>query len=276
MVGGPPPVSDFFDHLLDLLRAEALAPRHQAVFAAARTPQPAFARHATLESVLAAMADAREETYPEREALTRALVAEMQASSSPAWTAALATAYAPMLRRLRRRLLGNAVPREDLDQLVLATFLSVARAFPLSRWGDWTAVRLRQQTAREVFRYLRKERAEQHETYTQEQLAEWLPDVRSVTPVESPRRPSVRRSFVKRDAVLVHLAQATLPRSDVEVLMATVVRREKLRAYVSRLVEGDAAEAERTYQRLKRQRTRLMQRLRTQAVDAVPQPSGGC
>nr|WP_233595269.1 MULTISPECIES: hypothetical protein [Corallococcus] len=269
-------MSDFFDHLLDLLRAEALAPRLQAVFAAARTQRPAFARHATLDSVLAAMADAREETYPEREALTRALVAEMQASSSPAWTAALATAYAPMLRRLRRRLLGNAVPREDLDQLVLATFLSVARAFPLSRWGDWTAVRLRQQTAREVFRYLRKERAEQHETYTQEQLAEWLPDVRSVTPVESPRRPSVRRSFVKRDAVLVHLAQATLPRSDVEVLMATVVRREKLRAYVSRLVEGDAAEAERTYQRLKRQRTRLMQRLRTQAVDAVPQPSGGC
>ena len=38
----------------------------------------------------------------------------------------------------------------------------------------------------------------------------------------------------------------------------------------------DAAEAERTYPRLKRQRTRLKQRLRTQAVDAVTQPSGGC
>ncbi|WP_041791842.1 hypothetical protein [Stigmatella aurantiaca] len=276
MVGGPSSVSDFFGHLLGLLRVEALSPRHHAVFAAARTRRPAFARHATLESVLAAMADAREETYPEREALTRALVAEMQASSSPAWTAGLAAAYAPMLRRLRRRLLGSAVPREDLDQLVLATFLSVARAFPLSRWGDWTAVRLRQQTAREVFRHLRKERAEQHETYTQAQLAEWLPDTRHATPVESPRRPSVRRSFVKRDAVLVHLARGTLPHSDVEVLMATVVRREKLRAYASRLVEGDADETERTYQRLKRQRTRLMQRLRTQAVDVAAQPSGGC
>ncbi|WP_043712180.1 hypothetical protein [Corallococcus macrosporus] len=276
MVGGPPSVSDFFGHLLGLLRVEALAPRHQAVFAAARTRRLAFARHVGLESVLSTMADAREETYPEREALTRALVAECQASSSPAWTTALSSAYAPMLTRLRRRILGNAVPKEDLDQLVLATFLSVARAFPLSRWGDWTAARLRQQTAREVFRHLRKERAEQHETYTQAQLAEWLPDTRHAAPVESPRRPSVRRSFVRRDAVLVHLAQATLPRSDVEVLMATVVRREKLRAYVSRLVEGDAAEAERTYQRLKRQRTRLMQRLRTQAVDAAAQPSRGC
>ncbi|CAM4493753.1 hypothetical protein COEX109129_33220 [Corallococcus exiguus] len=269
-------MSDFFGHLLGLLRVEALSPRHHAVFAAARTRRPAFARHATLDSVLSAMADAREETYPEREALTRALVAEMQASSSPAWTAGLAAAYAPMLRRLRRRLLGSAVPREDLDQLVLATFLSVARAFPLSRWGDWTAVRLRQQTAREVFRHLRKERAEQHETYTQAQLAEWLPDTRHATPVESPRRPSVRRSFVKRDAVLVHLARATLPHSDVEVLMATVVRREKLRAYASRLVEGDTTEVERVYQRLKRQRTRLMQRLRTQAVDTAAQPSSGC
>jgi hypothetical protein len=268
-------VSDFFAHLLGLLRVEALSPRHQAVFAAARAQQSVFARHATLESVLTTLADAREETYPEREALTRALVAEMQASSSPAWTAALATAYSPMLRRLRRRLLANTLPREDLDQLVLSTFLSVTRAFPLSRWGDWTAVRLRQQTAREVFRYLRKERAEQHETYTQAQLAEWLPDARSATPVESPRRPSVRPSFVKRDAVLVHLARATLPRSDVDVLMATVVRREKLRAYVRRLVDGDTSEAERTYQRLKRQRTRLLQRLRSQAADVATHPSGG-
>ncbi|AKF80108.1 hypothetical protein MFUL124B02_08650 [Myxococcus fulvus 124B02] len=276
MVGGASSVSDFFGHLLGLLRVEALAPRHQAVFAAGRTRRPDFARHASLESVLDAMADAREETYPEREALTRALLAEMQVTSSPAWTAALASAYAPMLRRLRRRLLGSAVPREDLDQLVLATFLSVAGAFPLLRWADWTAVRLRQQTARAVFRHLRKERAEQHETYTQAQLAEWLPDTRHASPVESPRRLSARRSFVQRDTVLVHLAQATLPRSDAEVLMATVVRREKLRTYVSRLVEGDAAEAERTYQRLKRQRTRLMQRLRAQVVDAVAQPSTGC
>nr|WP_216612281.1 hypothetical protein [Myxococcus xanthus] len=250
--------------------------RHQPLFEVARVRQPALAHHPSFASVMAALADVREETYPQREALTRAMLAECQASSSPAWAAALVSAYAPMLNRLRRRILGNAVPREDLDQLVLATFLSVARGFPLSRWGDWTAARLRQQTAREVFRYLRKERAEQHETYTQAQLAEWLPDARPATPVESPRRPSVRRSFVKRDAVLVHLARATLPRSDVEVLMATVVRREKLRAYVSRLVEGDTAEAERTYQRLKRQRTRLMQRLRTQAGDAASQPSGGC
>lgn len=266
-------MSDLFDQLLSLLRGDALSPRHQAVFAAARMQRPAFARHTTLESVLVALADTREVTYPNRESLTRALVAEMQASSSPAWTAALASAYAPMLRRLRHRLRSNAVSKEDLDQLVLATFLSVARRFPLLRWQDWTAVRLRQQTAREVFRVLRKERAEQHETYTQAQLAEWLPDARPTTSAESPRRPSLRHSFVRRDAVLVQLARANLPRSDVEVLMATVVRREKLRVYASRLVEGDAVETERTYQRLKRQRTRLMQRLRTQAVDGAAQPS---
>ncbi|MCP3104218.1 hypothetical protein LZ198_35680 [Myxococcus sp. K15C18031901] len=268
-------MSDLFGQLLGLLRVEALASRHQSVYAAARTRRLAFARHATLESVLSALGDTREETYPEREALTRALVAELQDASSPAWTAALTAAYAPMLRRLRRRLLGNAVPREDLDQLVLTTFLSVARNFPLSRWWDWTAVRLRQQTARAVFRVLRKEREEQHDTYSPAQLAEWVPDVRPATPLEGVRRPSVRHSFVRRDAVLVHLAKASLPRSDVEVLMATVVRREKLRAYAHRLVEGDTAEVERVYQRLKRQRTRLMQRLRTQAVNAATQPSTG-
>lgn len=266
-------MSDFFAHLLGLLRLEALSPRHQAVFAAARAQRTAFANHGTLESVLAALGDVREETYPEREALTRALVAESQAASSPAWTASLVCAYAPMLRRLRVRLHSTALPKEDLDQLVLATFLSIARNFPLLRWRDWTAVRLRQQTAREVFRVLRKERTEQHDTYTPEQLAAWLPDARRATPVDSPRRTSLRRSFVKRDAVLIHLAKASLPPSDVDVLMATVVRREKLRVYVSRLVEGDASDFERTYQRLKRQRTRLLQRLRTQSTDGAAHPS---
>ncbi|MBU8901003.1 hypothetical protein KRR26_35955 [Corallococcus sp. M34] len=276
MVGGTSSVSDFFAHLLGLLRVEALAPRHQPVFAAARLGQPAFARHDGLESVLAALEDVREATYPERESLTRALVAECQAASSSAWPATLASAYSPMLRRLRHRLRSTAVPKEDLDQLVLATFLSVARSFPLPRWHNWTAVRLRQQTAREVFRYLRKEHAEHHDTYSPEQLAAWVPDAPRTNPVESPRRPSIRRSFVRRDAVLVQLARATLPRSDVDVLMATVVRREKLRAYATRLVEGDTTEVERTYQRLKRQRTRLMQRLRTQSADTTAQPSSGC
>ncbi|MBU8900714.1 hypothetical protein KRR26_34420 [Corallococcus sp. M34] len=266
-------MSDFFAHLIRLLRAEALSPRHQPAFAAARAQRPAFARHDSLESVLRALADVREETYPEREALTRALVAECQAAPSPAWTAALASAYAPMLRRLRHRLHGNGVPKEDLDQLVLATLLCVARDFPLPRWQHWTAVRLRQQTAREVFRFLRKERAERHDTYTPQQLSAWVSYARPTAPEDNPRRPRLRRSFVKRDAVLTHLAKATLPPRDVDVLMATVVRREKLRVYVSRLVDGDAAETERTYQRLKRQRSRLMLRLRTQAVGEVAQPA---
>jgi hypothetical protein len=53
-----------------------------------------------------------------------------------------------------------------------------------------------------------------------------------------------------------------VPRASLEVLAATTLRSELLRNYVTRVGPVDGDESERLYERLKRQRTRVVQRLR--------------
>jgi hypothetical protein len=63
--------------------------------------------------------------------------------------------------------------------------------------------------------------------------------------------------------LLERAADEGIPQSSLEVVAATVLRRELLRSYVDRVAPDDELERERMYQRLKRQRTRVLRRLRT-------------
>ena len=58
--------------------------------------------------------------------------------------------------------------------------------------------------------------------------------------------------------------------SGLDVVEATVLRRELLRAYVERLEPDDDVARERLYQRLKRQRSRAMQRLKSLLTTTSP------
>jgi len=61
---------------------------------------------------------------------------------------------------------------------------------------------------------------------------------------------------------LKRAAEEGIAQSSLEVVAATVLGREQLRSYVDRIGPSNALERERMYQRLKRQRTRVLRRLR--------------
>ena len=95
--------------------------------------------------------------YAPRESLTRVCIEEAQSTHADVWIAVLMLAYEPMLTVLEARLVTTESRRER-DQRVRLAFIEIVHSFPLARWTHHTAVRLRQQTGRAVFRQLREQR----------------------------------------------------------------------------------------------------------------------
>jgi len=246
---------------LERLRRDALSPRHQGAFDAGRKRQPALAAHVNAASALAMLDDEAEGTYPGREALMKALIQEHRASGSPVWSTLLLGAFKPMLVRLRNRLVSDTVPGDELDQLVITSFLGTLTDIPLI---DRLPMRLRQRTERQVFAFLRKERWHRHPDID----VETLEDVEHEEPTVS--EPTDAELYDL--ALLIQRAmEEGISTSGLDVVAATVLRRELLRAYVDRLAPGEGVDRERLYQRLKRQRSRAMQRLR--ALLTRPSPA---
>ena len=223
------------------------------VFDEAKPRHRCLARHTTVFSVLAVMGGESPSGWSEREALTRALIAEHQATSLPFWASALLVAYYPMLSRLRHRIWGEALDHDDLDQLVISCFLQVVAVFPLAEVTDRTALRLRQRTERRVFKAVRHEQQAQR---CHAELGE-VAEEPSVAPFdEEPLEPISEVDAEETVAMLIDLAGQHL-----DLVVATILKRERLRHYVKR-VNGDEQPHERVYQRLKRRRTRAVNRLR--------------
>ena len=242
--------------VLERLRGDALtAP--QRVFDAGRVRQPALEAHPDAASVLLVLADDAEATYPARDALTRALVSEHRASGHALWASLLLVAFFPMLSRLRNRLVSDTVPGDELDQLVVTSFLAAMTELPLHDRVDRVAMRLRQRTERQVFGFLRKEREHRHPSLDVEELSDSDPEALA------PRRASTDEKLYDLALLLQRAVEEGISPSGLDVIEATVLRRELLRAYVDRLGPNDDLERERMYQRLKRQRSRALKRLKT-------------
>jgi len=247
--------------VIERLRQAALAaPRR--VFELGREHEAAIALHPDVASVLVALDDADEASYPAREALTRALIAEHRASGAELWSSTLVVAFSPMLLRLRNRLISDTVCGDELDQLVVTSFLAVLTELPLSERTDRVAMRLRQRTARHVFAFLRKEREQRHSDADVDEMAEADDD--------APSRPSIDERLYDLARLLQRGAEEGVSPSGLEVIEATVLRRELLRSYVERLVPDDELARERMYQRLKRQRSRALRRLKALLGSSTP------
>lgn len=250
-----------FRAIVHQLRENALAAPSR-YFEEARSRQAALEAFDNIAAVFKAFADDRAESYPEREALTRALLLESRASDDALWVSILLVAYYPMLSRLRHRLVSNHLARDELDQLVLAAFVEVLRDVPLDEDTDRLAMRLRQGTQRLVFAALRKEHEEQHFPL--------MPDEAVSLRAEDPFSSTHERGQSRLDlAMLLKIAlEAGIPQNNLELISATMLRRELLRSYVERIGPADHRERERLYQRLKRQRTRTLMRLRLLLADS--------
>jgi hypothetical protein len=246
---------------LERLRRDALSERHRCAFEAGRVRQPAIAAHADAASVLAMLDDEAEGTYAAREALTEAIIREHRASRAAVWVSLLIGAFKPMLVRLRGRLVSDTVPGDELDQLVVTAFLAALTEVPLM---DRLPMRLRQCTERQVFAFLRKEREQRHPGIDVEALEGLDPDALA------PRRARTNEELYDLALLIQRAIQEGISTSGLDVVEATVLRRELLRAYVERLEPDDDVARERLYQRLKRQRSRAMQRLKSLLITTSP------
>jgi hypothetical protein len=254
------------------LKTELRAETSMRLFDETKKRYAALAEHETPLSVLAVLGDESTRRWAEREAVTRALVTEEQERPHPLWAALLLAAYYPMLSRLRHRIYGNDLDPEDFDQLVVSTFLEVVRAFPLADKRDRTAMHLRQITQRRVFRHIREEHASRVLIAPDDvsDMPPFSPDAWPGSPKPRRRRHKVRPEPMDcRDAIeLLTTRAAHLGQDQIDLVVTTMVRGERLRVYVERTFpDREPDERDRIYQRLKRQRSRTLARLRDLLAD---------
>ena len=243
-----------------LLR-ELRKPENQKLFELARRRCCAFVNHSTLFSILAALDDRSTDNYAGKDALSRNLISEQQRAPNSLWSAILIAAYLPMLGRLRSRIKGNPLLPDDLDQIVITTFLQVVQEFPLSKLRNYTCLRLRQRTQRLVFQQLNEERL--------------VRNLRAPRPIEEIPESSFEQSSIwrqlsrsdkceERDVelevtlLLDYVGDAIAP-DKLELVIATTIRGESLRDFIKRrrLVPLDSL-SDRKYQCWKRQRSRTI------------------
>lgn len=266
-----------FRSMFAALRAEVRSSKHSACFADARRRHEAFRDHGGIASVLGVLSDDSHVRYDEKEALTRALIAEQQSRPSSFWAAVLLVAYYPMLSRLRHRIYGDALADDDLDQLVMTSFLAVVADYPLDAGLDRTPMRLRQRTERQVFRVVCAEQDElllfrsgPPEDIEDEEHVRW-PEVRPNG------KPAPRNPIDTADAVtlLVEHAGRLLDGETFDLVTATLICGRRITSYVDgALPDLDPGERRRVYQRIKRRHSRALARIRP-ALEHLRCPCGG-
>ena len=254
-----------FRRLFSGLRAEVRSSKHTACFEEARQRHDALRNHDAIASVLGVLANDSSGRYAEREVLTMALLAEQRAHPSAFWAAVILVAYYPMLSRLRHRIYGHALASDDLDQLVVTSFLGVVADYPLDADLDRTAMRLRQRTERQVFRVVCAEqddlqlfRSAPPEDLEDSEQARW-PEVRpNGTPV--PRNPIDTADAV---TMLVEHAGDLLDGETFDLVTATLICGRRITTYLDRWQPDlDPDDRRRVYQRIKRRHSRALARIR--------------
>ncbi len=213
-------------HLIQELRAEILSPRHDPTFARAKRRRLALAKHADIAAVLGALASECASGVIEREALTQALLKEHHArpKTRPFLSSVLLVAYYPMLSRLRHRITSAALLSEDLDQVVLTSFLTVLEQLPRQSAGRHVVLALRQRTKRLVLGMLRQGSDMQSMIVLTEDGAE-------PTPTDTVLRSDGRASAMVE--LMTFAARCCLPAERIE-LIASKVGRETLRDRIRR------------------------------------------
>jgi hypothetical protein len=257
------------------LEAEVHAPRNGKFFDEATCHQRQLEGYRDFASVLAVLRSEAPKRYEEKEHLVRALLAEAQRRPHPYWNAALIVVFYPMLTSLSRAANGSSVPAEDRDQLIMTVFLGVARRYRLDQLCDRTCMRLRQMTRKEVIRRLRDEQR----TWDRQCVeSPWeIKRLRADLNIEGldtgwPQSEDDQQTNLEEDAELIRFllnhAGKFLDGNKLELVVATLIRREGLSRYVDRIhPELTKSERSRVYQRIKRRHSRAIAQLREVFAD---------
>ena len=255
----------------------------------------ALAYHETAMSVLALLSKESPRHWEEKDNLVRALIKVSQTHPHSYWRTLLTIAFYPMLSRLRGRITGNALSRDDLDQLVLSSFLEVVEKFSLNEKPDRTCMHLRQMTKNLVFRRLKQEQDAQafvrsadskeldireieiaDEFYNGNQEGEhhlrW-PETKT-----SKSWPPSEKEQSQLVAFLVDKVGDDVDGDHLNLIIATQIYGQKLSDHVrDSYPDLSSGDRKKTYQRIKRRHSRTLVKLRELLCDLhCPQtdPSG--
>jgi len=245
---------------VNLMRRSLAGAKVARAFEAAQARQAALAGHATLVGALAALEATRD--WAVKEGIIRALLAEHQAGCADVWSAALTVAFYPMLVRLRARLREGAFDRDDLDQLVVIAFLTALQDVTREADRDRLPMRLATQTRVHVVAVLERERSRQNARRRLTDAS--LGDLLGPEP-EPPLDAREVDGDEPEDEARAFLAWAArqVPADRLELLVSLHLEHEKLPAVVARRhPEADPDERRAIRQKLKRQRSRAVERLR--------------
>ncbi len=246
------------------LRKSVCGPELASLYRKARARHAVLEPYSTLANLVDAVASASGNDYAEREAITQAFLSEHALGCKPQWSSVLMVLYYPMLMRLRCRVVSSEVCGEDMDQLVLESFLSVVASYRPDTWTSHAPLRLAQLTRRNVFHTLRREYVERMRREREYELQELAPHVPLGAACDPPMTFRVDR--------LIELIEDELPGEGAVLLLQTELASASLASVVSRIAGSSASSRERTYARLKRSRSRAKKKI----IDMVNlSPLGG-
>ncbi len=219
-------------------------------------------RYPDIKSLLAVLENGKEYPLDYMNKLVRLMIEEYQSTRNSLWISLLILTYFPMLARLRGRIYPDGVEANDVDQLIAETFIEIVIGFPLNKYRDRAGLHLRQMTQRKVFGYLNREKRHR------EKLDDFIEEAKSINdprPIneKKKRRVTLNMGETKEMALILgYLAEGDLSEENLDLIIATVLRKESLKSYIYRTKTfyGDE-EFSRIYQRIKRRKYRVRQRL---------------
>ncbi len=242
--------------MLHDIRRDAVSPSHVEAFERGRLEQPVLQSFFDSPSVLEDLAN-RAVPYPTRDAITRSLIAQRQRSHHILWASLLIAAYAPMLARLRWRISTSSVSSADLDQFLLVSFLEAVEDFDITS-NKPVAVRLKHKT-RELFMTLVQREQGVHAREVEVDAS--VEDEEPLNVAASNR--NMLPEDDRKEEMCFSLDSATKrgePVGNVRLVVCTLLESKPLRTQVSPALSGN--KHRRAYERLKRQHSRITQRLR--------------
>lgn len=252
-------MSSRLGQIISVLKQEVCSRRNAAIWDQMGIRHPMLGRYTSVCEMLDVLADQNSGAALHKDILTQALLAEHKVRPHSFWTSVLTVAYAPMLIRLRYRIRGDAVSSDDLDQLVINTFLEVISGFPVQQRSR-TYLQLRQMTQRQVFKAIRQEQQLQQQQSQLTELTRIIDDFELFEGTSDPYSEVEQEDLAQ---LLLDLADDVDLPENLDLVIATVIKREKLDHYLERIGAHDGeSDRRRVYERFKRRRTRTLNRLR--------------
>lgn len=245
------------------------------LFAEARTRHAALGAFDTPGDMLAYLRRSEGRCAEMRSAIVAALVAEVQGGPTADWLALLVLAFFPGLLRLRERIDARDFDSPaDLTALTFECFCEAAVALPLSTQGRCAVLNLMSATRRQVFRHTNAARA----------LAalECSLDHDRLARIPA-NEPNTEQAIIALEAAVARTAETALAiivepgvcRCELDLTLAvdTYASDVPLAEWVRRTHPGlSEAELARTYERVRRRRSRIVARARgvSQRTSGLP------